>query len=63
MGFKKVCVYGFGMNEYFFMMPAIRYVLCNINHEIIPSLATFGRSSDRQKNTAMLFEKYCRTCV
>ena len=27
MGFKKVCVYGFGMNEYFFMMPAIRYVL------------------------------------
>ena len=38
MGFKKVCVYGFGMNEYFFMLPAIRYVLGNIKHAMIPSL-------------------------
>ena len=38
MGFKKVCVYGFGQNEYFFMLPAIRYVLGEIKPERIVSL-------------------------
>ena len=38
MGFKKVCVYGFGRNEYFFMLPAIRHVLSEIKPEKISSL-------------------------
>ena len=38
MGFKKVCVYGFGQNEYFFMLPAIRYVLGEIKPVRIVSL-------------------------
>ena len=38
MGFKKVCVYGFGQNEYFFMLPAIRYVLGEIKPERIISV-------------------------
>ena len=38
MGFKKVCVYGFGTSEYFFMLPAIRYVLGEIKPERILSL-------------------------
>ena len=38
MGVKKICVYGFSMSEYFFLLPAIRYVLGNIKHEMIPTL-------------------------
>ena len=41
MGLKKICVYGFGMNEYVFMLPAIRYVLGSVkasrilSHDVI----------------------------
>lgn len=38
MEFKNVCVYGFGMNEYVFMLPAIRYVLGKIKPNRIYSL-------------------------
>ena len=33
MEFKKICVYGFGRNEYFFTLPAIRHVLDEIKPE------------------------------
>lgn len=38
MGFKNVSVYGFGMNEYVFMLPAIRYVLGEIKPSRVLSL-------------------------
>lgn len=38
MEFKKVCVYGFSMSEYVFMLPAIRYVLGKIRPEKLASL-------------------------
>ncbi|MBR1402609.1 MAG: helix-turn-helix transcriptional regulator [Treponema sp.] len=38
MGFKKVSVYGFCMNEYVFMLPAIRYVLGEIKPSLVLAL-------------------------
>jgi len=38
MGLKKICVYGFGMNEYVFMLPAIRYVLDRVKASRVLSL-------------------------
>jgi hypothetical protein len=39
MGFKNVCVYGFDMNEYVFMLPAIRYVLGTVKASRVLPLA------------------------
>lgn len=38
MVFKNICVYGFDMNEYVFMLPAIRYVLGTVKASRVLSL-------------------------